>query len=403
MRQAPGIVPYVSVVIRRVEGEELLTTAGPLQAYAFGDSPLTPSAVEEMRRTLRYGTARTCLVAFDGEEAQAVVVGIPMRQNVRGRVLPMLGVSGVATHPAARRKGLIRTLLTRLHEEFRDSGHPVSTLYPFRPSFYERFGYAGFPMPRTIRLYPDGLERVAAVDVPGDVAFHRIADAFDDVLAFFERILGLRHGFAVFPDSTRARDENKDWVALARQGGEVTGLLRYRTKGLGHELTADAFLTLGPESRTLLLQWLARHADQFSAFDLPLPPGERPDLWYTDLRYHDQTKVEAPLHSAPMGRILSVEGLSGLEVGAARVTVEVVDDPFVGGVWELDGTDGRLEVRPGGSPDATLTAHRLAALVYGSLAPEELALRGYGSVDANAAEALGRLFPSASPYLFAQF
>src|SRR5690606_41761574 len=73
----------------------------------------------------------------------------------------------------------------------------------------------------------------------------------DDVLAFFERILGLQHGFAVFPDSTRARDENKDWVALARQGGEVTGLLRYRTKGLGHELTADAFLTLDRKSTRL--------------------------------------------------------------------------------------------------------------------------------------------------------
>lgn len=390
-------------MIRRVEGEEILTTAAPLQAYAFGDSPVPPAAVEEMRADLPYGSAKTQLVAFDGDEAQAVVVGIPMRQNVRGRVLPMLGVSGVASHPAARRKGLVRSLLTRLHEEFRDAGHPVSTLYPFRPSFYERFGYAGFPMPRTVRLYPDGLDRLARVDVPGEVGFHRIADVFDEFVSFLERFLAARHGFAVFPANTKPRDENKDWVALARQGDELTGLMLYRTRGLGHELQARSFLTLGPNARTLLLQWLARHADQFSAFDLPLPPDERPDLWYTDVRYHDQSRVEAPLHSAPMGRILSVEGLSGIGAGSERVTVEVVDDPFIGGIWELDGTGGTLEVRAGRSPEATLTAHGLAGLVYGSLTPHELALRGYGSVDAAVAERLARLFPAASPYLFAQF
>ncbi len=84
-----------------------------------------------------------------------------MRQNIRGTVLPMAGVAGVATHPLARRRGLVRTLLNQLLEEMRDDGTPVSVLYPFRTSFYARFGYVTLPQHRTAVFSPDGLAGLA--------------------------------------------------------------------------------------------------------------------------------------------------------------------------------------------------------------------------------------------------
>lgn len=390
--------------IRRVGGEELLTLF-PLQSYAFGGSPLSPEDLDNRRKGLQYRTDWVRLAAFDGDQAQALVVGIPMQQNVRGTVLPMLGVSGVASHPMARRQGNIRTLLTALHGQLRDEGCVVSTLYPFRPSFYEKFGYTGFPKTRNVRLFPDGLDRVARFDIPGEVTFHQIGEVFDEWWDFSQRLLATRHGMGEFPRNTARQfgDDNRHWVVFARHNGEIAGAMAYRTNEFGQALHADTFLHTGPIGRTLLLQWLARHRDQYGSFELKLAPDEHPDLWYTDLRYDDETEVKTPTHSAPAGRILSVEGLSGITAGPAQATVEVVDDPFVGGVWTLDGTGGALEVKPGGTPTATLTAHGLSSLVYGVLDPVEIQIRGYGSVDATTAAALRVLFPPAVPYLRASF
>jgi len=391
--------------IRRVSRAEAATTVEPLQAYAFGTTPTVPTS-DEPAAPAEEEDDKVRLVAFDGAEPSAVVVGIPMRQNVRGVILPMMGVSGVATHPAARRRGHIRTLLTQLHETMRDAGHVVSTLYPFRPSFYERFGYVGFPMPRRIRLFPDGLDRLLRADaIPGEVTLHRIGEALDEFRQALEHLLLERHGFSLYSPEAMARYRSKDdrWVALARHDGEVVGVLLYRSHGLGKDFEGHQLLTRGPLGRMLLLRWLARHHDQHAAFTLELPPDERPDLWYVDIRYTDETKVAGPLHSAPMGRVLSVPGLAGLRVGAARATVEVVDDPFVAGTWTFDGSTGSLEVRSGGTPTATLTSHGLAALVYGVLDPTEIHLRGYGTMDAATAQTLRTLFPAATPYLYASF
>jgi hypothetical protein len=106
-----------------------------------------------------------------------------------------------------------------------------------------------------------------------------------------------------------------------------------------------------------------------------------------------------------MGRVLSVEGLAGMPVGPARVAVEVVDDPFIAGHYELDGSSGVLDARraTGLVPDATLTAAGLSGLVYGVLDPDELPIRGFGQAGGEAAERLRTVFPRALPYLHAHF
>ncbi|HEY6738603.1 MAG TPA: hypothetical protein VI076_07105, partial [Actinopolymorphaceae bacterium] len=214
------------------------------------------------------------------------------------------------------------------------------------------------------------------------------------------------HGFGLFDSDKLRRDwgESNAWLATARDAdGRTVGALLYRTKGFGEELTGGHLLTSGPLGRTLMLRWLAAHRDQYSSFVLTLPPDERPDLWFTDVRYHDETKVAGPTHSAPQGRVLSMEGLAGTPAGPAVAVVEVVDDPWIAGVWTLDGTSGSLEVTKGGTPTATLTAHGVSALIYGVLDPYEITLRGFGQLDSTTGEALRTLFPAASPYLFAQF
>jgi GNAT superfamily N-acetyltransferase len=393
--------------IRRVSNDERLTTTFPLQAYAFERSPTSPAQYETFTGYLPYREGDISLVVQDGDQTLATTTAIPMRQNIRGTVYPMAGIAGVATHPLARRQGHIRTLLTQLLGEMRDEGHVLSALYPFRPSFYGRFGYVGFPKPRTVTFSPADLGALLRTDLPGEVSWQRIRDGYDAYRDFTDRLLIQRHGFAVFPDhrAARLRDADEEWLVCARGDGEVIGAVTYRIDGHAGTLVAGDLLTATPLGRALLLQFFARHVDQVTRISAVVAADETPELWGTDFAAHTEAKVAFPGSPAPMARVLSVDGLRGLATGPGRVRVDIPDDPFIAGSYLLDGDDGGLDVRRGENfgPVATLTAAGFSALVYGVLDPAELPLRGFGTVPGDAASELRSLFPRCTPYLFASF
>jgi hypothetical protein len=395
------------ISIREVTGDERLTTSYVVQSYAFDASPPDGGPVAESYRTFHpyHSGNRTLIVEEDGTTL-AAASAIPMRQNVRGVVRPMAGIAGVATHPLARRSGHVRTLMNRLLGEMRDTGHPVSALYPFRPSFYGRFGYVGLPKARTVRFSPAGLAPLVRTDLPGDLKWRRAADAYDDVRALTLRLLDEKHGYATFPDyrALAFRDANDRWVVTAHAGGEVVGALAYRIAAHAGELSGGALLSTGPLGRALILRFLAHHTDQVGEVVLSVPPDETPELWGEDFAVRTVVDVHQPESSAPMVRVLSVEDLAGGAVGPAQAVVEVVDDPFIAGVYQLDGDEGVLTVgRSTRAPDAVVSAAGLSALVYGVLDPAELPIRGLGTVPPNAAVPLRTLFPSARPYVWAEF
>ncbi|CCH22376.1 GNAT family N-acetyltransferase [Micromonospora lupini] len=396
------------MTIRRVTADERLTTSFPLAAYAFETSPLGAARVEEFRDYLPYNQGNRTLVVEEDGTTLAAVSAIGMRQNLRGAVLPMAGVAGVATHPLARRQGHVRTLLHQLLDEMRDEGHVLSALYPFRPSFYARFGYVGLPKPRTVAFSPADLGSLVRAELPGEVGWERIGAGYPAWRAFTERCLQTRHGFSVFPDYRAAglRDRDEHWLVTARVAGEVTGALTYRIDDHGGTLIGNELLVADPLARTLLLQFLSRHVDQVERVTVQVPPDELPELWLTDLDVHVEARAGRPGSSAPMARLLSLDALHGLPAGPGRVRIELTGDRWLAGTHLLDGTTGALELvaaDSGRAPTATLTAAGLSALAYGVLDPAELPLRGLGDVPTDAAAELRSLFSRRVPYLFADF
>jgi hypothetical protein len=392
-------------MLRRITvPDERSTTAFPLQEYAFRG---TPSSEGDPPDFLPYTSGETTFVAEDSGRTVATASAIPMRQHVRGLVLPMAGVAGVASDPLARRRGHVRTLMTELLGEMRDTGHVVSALYPFRTSFYEKFGYAGLVRTRSVMFSPADLGALLRRDLPGEVRFGRIKQGYEDYRSFTLELLPRRHGFAVFPDfrAVRLRDLDERWLATAWVDGRMVGAVTYRITDFAGELVADDLLVTSPLSRALLLQYFARHVDQVSRVSAVVAADETPELWATDLNVVLEGRVQFPAQNPPMARVLSVLGLAGIAVGPGRVSVRVVDDPYIAGEYTLDGMGGVLDVVSGltPGPTATVTAAGLSALVYGVRDPDEFGLYGLGDVDADAAEQLRTLFPRVLPYLFAQF
>jgi predicted acetyltransferase len=393
--------------IRELTADERSEISLPIQAYAFQASPADDRLAETLRRNQRYYAGNVTLVAEEDGVAMADASAIPMRQNVRGIVYPMAGIAGVATLPLARRRGYARALVTQLLGQMREAGHVVSALYPFRPSFYERFGYIGLPKTRTVRFPPGCLADLLHAELPGEVTCEPASAGYPAYRDFTHKLLAERHGFSVLPEyrTVELCDADDRWLVIARANGDVVAAATYRITGHAGVLAADDMLTANPLGRALLLQFFARHVDQVREVEVQVPAGEIPELWATDLAAVTQATTSFPDSPAPMARVLSLTALAGLPTGPERVTVEITADPYIAGRYVLDGRSGSLEITPGAAAEsgATLTAAGLSALVYGVLDPDDVVIRGFGDVPRDTAAALRGLFPRHHPYVFARF
>jgi predicted acetyltransferase len=342
---------------------------------------------------------------FEDETAVATVVGSPMTQQVRGEVYDTSAIWGVTTHPTARRKGYCRRLMARLLATQRDEGQPLSCLYPFRASFYERLGYVTFPLPGKATFAPSALRSLLEKDLGGQVELMLIADGYDTYRDYLHRLQGRTHGMGVFVrgEKERVQKENRSWLALASVDGELVGLMLYCLEGeqvTQFTLRAQRFYYDTSQARYLLLQWIARHVDQAGQVELWLPPFEQPETWLADIQVSTESLVRAP-----MGRVVDVGSIGGMETGPGRFAARVSDPlcPWNTDVWQFQTVDGRLQVRPVRQADCDLTIQALAALIYGTHDPADFVFRGWGDPSSAVQATMRTMFPPRVPYLHEYF
>jgi hypothetical protein len=392
------------VDIRIVPPEEFATLG--TGAYAFGPSPQKPEPERQQAR-LNYSANTLGLATFEDGEPQTSCTILKMTENLRGAVLPMGGIGGVASFPQARRKGYVREMLTRGFELMHERGDAVSTLYPFRDSFYERLGYAEMQKNRFTTIKPEDLGPLLKMDLPGTVTQQGMHTGFDDWWAFMTSIQPLRHGFSI-QERERAiesRDTNDRWVVLVREDGVTTGAMTFKITGYGETLLADTFHATTVAARYQLLSWIARHVDQVAKAVIELAPDEYPELWFRDLVAQTSTEHN---HAwpAPMGRVISVAGLAGMAAGdAPAISLRVTDEqcPWNTGTWTFASDNGVLSVSPGGTATSDLTIQGLSALVWTGHDPATFRYRGWGDPDDATRATLRALFPPAIPFLNEKF
>jgi predicted acetyltransferase len=392
--------------IRQVSGEEMLDVLHPLMNYAFSSSPPFPDRDSWSERA-GHRQGITCFAAFDGATPAACAQSTAMVQNVRGALLGMGAVWGVTTHPSARRRGLCRKLLTRLLAAMHDAGEAVSGLYPFRESFYERLGWVTFPQLRKATFSPLALAPLLGQEVDGQVELALIGDALDDYRVVVEQVQRSTHGMALVRDVSPATSfRDRAWVAVARAAGAPVGALVYTLKGehvADFTLHAQRFCTVSSQARYLLLQWIAHHIDQASSVEVTLAPHELPETWFSDLK-----PVVETTHVGPMGRVVDVAGLSGMEVGAGSVTVHVRDAlcPWNEGVWRFEGQGGRLVVTSlpqTSTVDGEVAIQAVSAMVYGTHDPADFPFRGWAPASAGLQSSIASLFPRKLPHMHEMF
>ena len=391
------------VTIRAVEGQEMLDILYRLDSYAFRPTPPFPNKEEwSARVAARKGPAYYAV--FEDEEAVAITACPRLTQNVRGVVMKMAGYASISTHPKARRRGYVRALMRYAHVCNREEGRAVSCLYPFRESFYERLGYVAFPQQWQAVFKADSLTPLLKAGIHGEFELHLTGEAY---LAYRDFVLEMQrgvHGLGVFEEPQEASaQENRAWVLLAKVDGRVDGVMVYTIRGdqmMNYTLQAQRFYYRTLDAKYLLLEWLARHVDQAGNARIWLQPWEQPNTWLADIR-----PALEPAFVAPMGRVLDVAGITGIEVGTGGFTAKIADPdcPWNNGIWSFESHAGRLTVAPAMRADCDLSIQGLSALVYGVNDPEEYRIRNWGNPTHGLAHVMRSMFPPRLPYLHEQY
>lgn len=390
--------------IREVFGDEALEVFYWMPAYCFHASPPMMNK-EEWQAMLKQRVGNRYFALYDDGKPVAGTAIVPMVQQVRGALLPMGGIYDVVTHPSSRRKGYARQLMSHALAEMRAQGMPVSCLYPFRESFYQRLGYTTLPQSHIIRFPPDNLAPLLKMNLDaGRVEMLPISEGYAAYLAYLQSYRQRTHGFALFENEDWGwAKRDRHWLALARAGDEVVGVMLYRLKG--EEVTKFTFsafrfyyhTSLG---RYLLLDWIARHIDQASQAEIVLPPCELPETWLADMKVAKET-----FWIAGMGRAVDLQRLKGLRCGPGRFTALIRDPhcPWNEGMWVFDAQDGILDIQPAQQAECELSIQAVSTLVYGTHDPADFSLRGWGDPDAAVQENLRSMFPRQLPYLHEMF
>jgi predicted acetyltransferase len=128
------------------------------------------------------------VLACDGRDIVGMAHYLDLRLTVPGgAVLPMAGVTIVAVAPTHRRRGILRTMYTELHNRIADARYPIAGLTASEGGIYGRFGYG----PATIEQEFSVDRRFAqfrdeAPD-PGGVRLVRPSEHRDDFAGIYER------------------------------------------------------------------------------------------------------------------------------------------------------------------------------------------------------------------------
>jgi predicted acetyltransferase len=126
-----------SVTVRNISPEEFASWQEVL-GTAFGFDP-RPDEQEMWKKAAEFDRY---LAAYDGDELVGTGGALTFSMTVPGgSSLPFGGVTAIATKPTHRRRGVLTTVMRRLHDEARSRGEAISALWASESLIYGRFGY----------------------------------------------------------------------------------------------------------------------------------------------------------------------------------------------------------------------------------------------------------------------
>ncbi|GAH35247.1 unnamed protein product, partial [marine sediment metagenome] len=172
------------------------------------------------------------------------------------------------------------------------------------------------------------------------------------------------------------------------------------------ELKVRSFFYANSLAKYLLLQWLAHHSDQVREVHLPVPHHTYPETWYNDTFWGEKGKiVNREWVPSVMGRVVSVDELSGMNVGKGKVSIKITDEQcdWNNNSYTFTSNNGILEVLETSDYNCELTIQGFSAIIYGCYNLDDFPFKKWGNISEETKTEIENLFPPAYPYLHADF
>ncbi len=325
---------------------------------------------------------------------------LTMRFN--GAAVPVSAITAVATLPIYRRKGHLRSIMTKHFQNLHEIGErPIAILLASMAAIYQRYGYAIVCNsmqynidPRQIRFaFPKKTTGTLLHLSNSDADFNVMAELYrkfsDDKTGYLERVKA-EWDFVIMANVPVGGQLIK---AVYEENGEPLGYVIYVT----HPQKGTPFATV----HQLIIRdlvWLNIDAyraiwEHFSCFDLfaTISWGRVPTDDPLQHLLVEPRLLQATMKDCLLGRIVDVDKAltkrSYQEKG--ELTFEVEDEicTWNQGCWKLEASpDGSHIARTREKPQLVMPVSTLAKLVFGQISATEAARMG--RLEVNEASAL---------------
>lgn len=358
------------------------------QSLGFGASTAQDEIAESVATTLIRPEWRLC--AFEDGDPVAQVCVVPTTMHWHGTTIAATGVTDVFTHPAYRRRGHLRQLMTRVFAMMRGAGQSVSILEASFAAIYQRFGWAVVYTGLRHDLDPRHLRFVDPVPVSGGVRLvprEQARAAIEPVYARFaaNRTLTFERGDFEWTQALRLRKSTNPplLVAVYEENGAPQGYAIYRVDERptarpadpGQQISVVEWVWLTAAAHRGLIQFLAGY-DLVDSLRLSSLPLDDPLLYQVE----EPRGLSSTATDGALARIVDLQAAlaAGEYSGTGRLVLGVEDEyaPWNSGAWELEVSDRARVRRVAAEPHIRLTPRVLAVLACGYQSASTLAHAG---------------------------
>ena len=264
---------------------------------------------EDWKRYFAILNLDNCLGYFlDGKLASTYVI-ISYKMFVRGVLMNMGGIAAVATKPIYRKQRQITELIKESYKVMRENQEYISVLYPFKFSFYRRFGYENcaefswlIASPKNI-LIPKDFQPLKIKEITHDESY--------EICMPIRKKIGQKFNLTIFDDSNDWKYHHikkKSKVYVIEDNGENVGYfttyLEKREGSWNVRLNLQNVIVDSVAARLTVFDFIKKHTDQNKDFSYPLLGDEHitdyfDDIWEGSFKYQ--------MTGGPMFRVVDVK------------------------------------------------------------------------------------------------